>query len=224
MSEKIKISEYEGIPNNPDESTSQEEFPPFDPEKAHHNLQNATETEKQPLSPEEFKDTAKMIEQLEKMGVNPKIADNPAFQRMVDARISRYGLRASRRAEVTSGSSSSDNTLGIRSTCEKGDSDYHDRGQMNFIVKEDGSVTVECAYVDRESRHFEGDAFKGYDGPKDGDGSLQAIGLENQASITEFKVSKNGALQSIERNVREEEYAPEGDHQKKIWTLFLLLF
>ena len=185
------------------------------PSYAEH-MQKMANAERKQFSPEDMKDASKMIEQMEQMGARAEIVNNPAFRQMVEDKIIYSGLMMSRKTEMTAG----EHGFGLSSTCEKGDSRYHDRSNMEITIRDDGSVVIGCACVDRNAALLQKDAFR-YNGRFEGatrsDGLVETTMTENIASITEFSATQDGGLHSRERSAFEMQYT-EGSGKYGIYS------
>lgn len=205
--EKFKPYNNEGITPTENEGTSEKvTYPEFDIEAAMRQREEAMRQheEEEPLSPEELKETGKMIEQLEKNGADPKITSNPAFKEMLEHYIFSYRLISAQHTEANQNGK----TLNINYTGQT----YNPNttcGDMHLTVHEDGSVTMECATLESKPSYLSGDALKKYNGIKRDDGNIDSINITNSASITEFSIDKDGNLVSKEHRSHEIEHVPK---------------
>lgn len=216
MSEKLNQT-HEAEPGGAS-GQSQPDYPPFNPDGAEklkaeyfgQQMQGET-AERKDIKPEELCDPAKMREKLEQMGANQEILGNPAFAKILDSRMGGYGLQMSMPdfIEAQDSERSGDKLLTLSYMGEKGDSRYHDRGNMSLRVKSDGSLVLECACADRSKMQVRAEGFRGYESLRS-DGLVDAIEETNLASITEFYISRDtGNLVVSEQRSNEMQYRPE---------------
>ena len=200
----------ENLPNNTQENPYAAEW---------QNM--GTEREKKELDPEQLRETPEMIEKLRDMGVDKRILENPAFGRILGGLISSYGLQMSQKYSIEFSESEDGKKLTLTYTGDKGDARYHDRGNMNLIVDDRGSLTVETACVDSENRLMEKGIFSGNQ-PKNlrGDGQVDTTKLENTSQISRFKITRDNRLIVEQKHAYEDQYIPS-THERGIGEYFV---
>lgn len=226
MSEKLKNS---GETTSSTQSSAWDNMPPYDPARAaalraqYNNTpssdskdldQSSTpETSDQLSDPSELKDTAKMATQLEKLGANPAILNNPAFQRELSNLISSYGLLM---AHAVDAQSHTPSNLSLNCKGKHGDAREHDRSTFNLIAQQDGSFTIECASVDRRAARYHFDELNASP-----DSYTSSFEDENNATIINFQFNqKDGGFAMYQSSSSESQYYPQDNPGDKVGHYF----
>lgn len=157
------------------------------------------ETEKPSLNPEELRDTKKLAEYLEKMGVSQDILNNPAFLGRLDDDLSQSGIRQAMLLEANISENGTLLTLnGEYKGDEAGGTDNHDLSGMVLAVNPNGSLSIHSSSMDRERRRFDPNIFKKNgvvpDIVTDDAGYAEVEKYDNYSTYSEYSMVDGGGI------------------------------